>query len=70
MNRNAIVTLLSTLQRFRHLHAPSAADGGVRHVAIAADLIRSVDLQGRFPASVERRWNDCCPKHTSMTNHQ
>jgi hypothetical protein len=27
----------------RHLHAPGAADAGVGHVAVAADLVRGVD---------------------------
>src|SRR5690606_4712028 len=29
--------------RMRHLHASRLADGGMRHIAIAADLVRSVD---------------------------
>lgn len=29
--------------RVRHLHAPGAPDGAVRHVAVAADLIAGID---------------------------
>ena len=41
LNHDAVL-----LRRVRHLHAASAADGWVRHVAVAANLVRRVNLQG------------------------